>query len=76
MKIRNMKHFLEVLRFAVENGCVDSLTTALERVNGWKDAEIFPDFAPNSFTFSCDEPWAHGGGIIFHADDKKWSIHT
>lgn len=79
----------EVAAFADSIGKRDSFENALSRVAYPKffgqtaRTMLYSDFAPNSFGFSVqvqdkDGAWrfAMNGGLIFHASEGEWSVHT
>lgn len=83
------KQIDETFAFADGIGKRASFEDALARVAYPKFFEreartlVYEDFAPHSFGFSVqvqDESgawkFAMNGGVIFHASDNEWSVHT
>lgn len=86
MVINNIGYFDKVAHFAVANGCLLKLAERIDYLSRYGDGEcvcqLYPDFTPNSFTFTMlrpnGEPWFAGGLIYSGGPDIKhsWSVHT
>ena len=91
LHIDNQEHYDRVKTFAQETGCWDQLKAELEYLDTYADPEkqgvtkcvLGYDFAPHSFGFCMlrkdangeVQPW-FSGGLIYHADDNRWRVHT
>lgn len=58
---------------ATMSSYINALTSVL-CTHGDGDVTVWADFAKLSFQFRYAS--GYHGGMIFHSDDKKWSIHT
>jgi hypothetical protein len=71
IEFKDSDYTLEVLKWAAENNCAQALTDKFEYLaqygTGECIAEIYRDFAPNSFVFLMKRAdgtvWFHGGLI-------------
>jgi len=91
LEIRCQERFDAVSKFAKENNCHEAFQETLNYLSNYYNRDVagdqtictlFPDFAPQSFTFEMcklvngNRVSRFGGGMIYWDDEKKWTVHT
>lgn len=87
LEVVNAEHFAKVVTEACARGLAEPLFAQLLYLHHYADHELTGrcevllgyDFAPLSFGVAWR--WAGGsndmvGGLIFHASDETWGVHT